>query len=68
LRGHFHFARRVLGEEVLIDCLGEDVPNVCTHLQHSILGPGYSQLVEMELQLELVEVDQRNLAERVDEV
>jgi len=38
------------------------------HLQDSILGPGYRQLVQVELQAELVEVHQRDLAKRLDEV
>jgi hypothetical protein len=34
---YLDLACRVLNEEVLIDCLGKDVPKVCTHLQDAIL-------------------------------
>lgn len=68
LRWDLHFARRIFREEVLIDCLGKDVPELSTHLQHSVLGSCCGQLVEMKLQAELIEVGQRNVSERLDEI
>jgi hypothetical protein len=68
LRWDFHLTRRVFWEEVLIGCLSEDVPQVRPHLKHSVLGLGLSQLVEVDLQCEFVEVLQRDILEIVDEV
>src|SRR5438445_4108226 len=58
----------VFDEEVLIDCLSKDVPQVSSDLEHSILGVSFRQIVEVDLQGELVEIPQRSLVERIDQI
>src|ERR1700692_101426 len=61
-------SRRVLDEEVLIHCLREDVAEVSPDLEHSVLGVGFRQIVKLHLQGELVQILQRSLVERIDEI
>src|SRR5438876_163526 len=68
VRWRLDHTRRIFGEEVLIDCLGEDGPHVGANLQDSVLGMGFGQSVEVVLQSELVEVLQPDLFKLVHEI
>jgi hypothetical protein len=68
VRGRLQLARRVLREEGLIDCLRKDVAHVSPDLQHTVLGTGLGQLVEMGLQDDPVEVFETIVCEEIDEV
>src|SRR5271157_348517 len=66
--GTVTFRCRVLDEEVLIDRLSEDVSQIGPNLKHSVLGSGLCQIVQVDLQGELVEIPQRHLIERINQV
>jgi hypothetical protein len=63
-----NLATRILREEVLIDSLNKDVPQIRPHLKHSVPTPRLRQIVQVDLAGELVELLQRNLVERIDKV
>jgi len=52
---HLHQTCRIFRKVVLIDRLRKDSPHVRANLQHSILGMGFGQLIELILQDVLVE-------------
>jgi hypothetical protein len=54
-----NLATRILREEVLIDSLNKDVPQIRPHLKHSVPAPRLRQIVQVDLAGELVELLQR---------
>ena len=68
VRGRLQLARRILCKEALVDCLRKDVAHVSPDLQHTVLGTGLGQLVEMGLQDDPVEVFETIVCEEIDEV